>query len=182
MLLLVQSHQRCRSQPSLCVRVFSGDGHRFPGAFCPGGPIEKHPRDRAKTQHLPATVSVRIAKLERELGVRLLQRTTRSVSLTKTAMPCYHTPSRYWILSVRHVPRSAMGALPLGTLRATAPASFGRMHMVPALPKFFEPWAQTRCPPNHVAAKFSSRYRALSQSERSSTNGSNRQRTTRSTP
>lgn len=87
----------------------------------------------------PATASARIAKLERVLGVRLLQRTTRSVSLTEDGEALL--PHAEQVLDSVSAARAAVGSevgSPSGTLRVTAPASFGRMHMIPALPDFFE--------------------------------------------
>ncbi|MCH9695541.1 MAG: LysR family transcriptional regulator [Gammaproteobacteria bacterium] len=87
----------------------------------------------------PATASARIAKLEQELGVRLLQRTTRSVSLTEDGEALLpHADQVLDSVSAAHAAVGSEVASPSGRLRVTAPASFGRMHMVPALPDFFE--------------------------------------------
>jgi DNA-binding transcriptional LysR family regulator len=87
----------------------------------------------------PATASARIGKLERTLGVRLLQRTTRSVSLTEdgeTFLP--HAEQVLDSVAEARASVSSEVASPSGTIRVTAPASFGRMHIMPALPDFFE--------------------------------------------
>jgi DNA-binding transcriptional LysR family regulator len=85
----------------------------------------------------PAVASAHIYKLEEGLGVRLVHRTTRKVSLTEEGMA--FLPHAEEVLASVEAARSAVGAgdsLPKGTLRVTAPASFGRMHMMPALEGF----------------------------------------------
>lgn len=87
----------------------------------------------------PAVASGRLAKLEQDLGVRLLQRTTRSVSLSEDGEA--FLPHAEELLTSMDAARASVGgraAFPAGTLRVTAPASFGRMHIVPALPDFLE--------------------------------------------
>jgi len=85
----------------------------------------------------PAVASAHINKLEQGLGVRLLHRTTRKVSLTEEGIA--FLPHAEEVLASVDAARASVGAgsaLPRGTLRVTAPASFGRMHLVPALPEF----------------------------------------------
>lgn len=85
----------------------------------------------------PAVASAHINKLEEGLGVRLVHRTTRKVSLTEEGIA--FLPHAEEVLSSVETARSSVGAgdtLPKGTLRVTAPSSFGRMHLVPALKGF----------------------------------------------
>jgi len=92
----------------------------------------------ARLLHLsPAAVTRAIAALEERLGVRLLNRTTRSLGLTE--------PGAGYLASVRRVladldeaEQVAAGATgtPQGHLRLTAPATFGRMHLMPVLTDF----------------------------------------------
>lgn len=85
----------------------------------------------------PAVASVHISKLEEELGVRLVHRTTRKVSLTEEGAA--FLPHAEEVLSSIEAARASVGsgdALPKGTLRVTAPSSFGRMHLMPALSGF----------------------------------------------
>lgn len=87
----------------------------------------------------PAVASSHINKLEDGLGVRLLHRTTRKVSLTEEGEA--FLPHAQEVLASVEAARAAVGAgkaSPSGTLRVTAPASFGRMHLVPALKGFLE--------------------------------------------
>ncbi|GAA5213570.1 LysR family transcriptional regulator [Corallincola platygyrae] len=87
----------------------------------------------------PAVSSAHISKLENSLGVRLVHRSTRKVSLTEEGQA--FLPHAEEVLSSVDAARAAVGAgkaSPSGTLRVTAPASFGRMHLVPALKGFQE--------------------------------------------
>lgn len=87
----------------------------------------------------PAVASAYISKLEQSLGVRLVHRTTRRVSLTEEG----HTflPHAQAVLEGVDNAKAAVGAgsvNPSGKLRVTAPASFGRMHLLPALQEFLQ--------------------------------------------
>ncbi|GGA75564.1 LysR family transcriptional regulator [Neiella marina] len=87
----------------------------------------------------PAVASSHIGKLEENLGVRLIHRTTRRVSLTEEGKAFY--PHAQEVLAGVEAAKAAVGAgklTPQGNLRITAPASFGRMHLVPALAGFLE--------------------------------------------
>lgn len=85
----------------------------------------------------PAVASSYISKLEERLGVRLVHRTTRKVSLTEEGVA--FLPHAENVLSSVDAARASVGAgeaSPSGTLRVTAPASFGRMHLMPELKHF----------------------------------------------
>ncbi len=85
----------------------------------------------------PAVASAHIGKLEEELGVRLIHRTTRKVSLTEEGVA--FLPHAEEVLSSIEAARASVGAgdvLPKGNLRVTAPTSFGRMHLMPTLKGF----------------------------------------------
>ncbi|MDB1125413.1 LysR family transcriptional regulator [Vibrio algarum] len=85
----------------------------------------------------PAVASAHVNKLEEGLGVRLVHRTTRKVSLTEEGID--FLPHAEEVLATIEAARASVGvgnALPQGTLRITAPASFGRMHLLPALKEF----------------------------------------------
>ncbi|MFT5701816.1 MAG: DNA-binding transcriptional LysR family regulator [Desulforhopalus sp.] len=86
----------------------------------------------------PAVASAHIGKLEDDLGVRLVHRTTRKVSLTEEGVA--FLPHAGEVLASVEAARSSVGVgniLPKGNLRVTAPASFGRMHLLPTLEGFF---------------------------------------------
>jgi DNA-binding transcriptional LysR family regulator len=84
-----------------------------------------------------AVASAHINKLEAGLGVRLIHRTTRKVSLTEEGKA--FLPYAEDVISSIEAARTSVGAgnaSPIGTLRVAAPASFGRMHILPALNNF----------------------------------------------
>lgn len=85
----------------------------------------------------PAVASSYISKLEAGLGVRLVHRTTRKVSLTAEGVA--FLPHAEEVLATVEAARASVGAgtnLPTGTLRVTAPASFGQIHILPAVKPF----------------------------------------------
>jgi DNA-binding transcriptional LysR family regulator len=85
----------------------------------------------------PAVASTHISKLEKALGIRLVHRTTRKVSLTEDGQ--VFLPHAEEVLASVESARAAVGdgnLVPRGTLRLTAPASFGRMHMMSTLSDF----------------------------------------------
>lgn len=85
----------------------------------------------------PPVVTRVIAALEERLGVRLLNRTTRSLSLTEAGAR-YLESTRQVLAALDEAERSAAGAtaIPSGHLRVTAPLTFGRMHLMPVLAGF----------------------------------------------
>lgn len=93
----------------------------------------------------PAVASAHISKLEQSLGVRLLHRTTRKVSLTEEGEA--FLPHAEDVLDSVQAARTAIGAdaaAPRGTLRIAAPASFARLHLVPALKGFLSRYPDLR--------------------------------------
>jgi DNA-binding transcriptional LysR family regulator len=85
----------------------------------------------------PAVVSRRLASLESRLGVRLINRTTRSLHLTDEGTAYLETCSR--ILSEIEEADAAVAAgrgEPQGVLRVALPASFGNQHVAPLVPGF----------------------------------------------
>jgi len=85
----------------------------------------------------PPSISRRISELEDFLGVRLLQRTTRSLSLTE-AGEAYYERSRQIVQAVEEANLSVteIRADPSGTLRITVSASVARLHIAPAIAAF----------------------------------------------
>jgi DNA-binding transcriptional LysR family regulator len=85
----------------------------------------------------PAVVSKRISHMEERLGARLFQRTTRQLKLTETGRGFYERVVN--ILSDIEEAEAFVSQLnekANGTLRVTAPATFGRMHIAPYLATF----------------------------------------------
>src|SRR6476469_8509694 len=81
----------------------------------------------AKALGLPkSSVSRSVSKLEEELGVRLLQRTTRRLRLTD-AGEAFYERARLAIAGLDDASDAAvdMGKEPRGTVRVTAPVDFG---------------------------------------------------------
>ncbi|EGU42683.1 LysR family transcriptional regulator [Vibrio ichthyoenteri ATCC 700023] len=85
----------------------------------------------------PAVASAHVGKLENSLGVRLVHRTTRKASLTEEGHA--FLPHAEALLESVEAARSSVGVgdkVPSGVLRVSAPASFGRMHLIPAMQAF----------------------------------------------
>lgn len=84
-----------------------------------------------------ATSSSHINKLEDKLGVKLIYRTTRQVSLTEEGQS--FLPHAEQVLESIETARAAVGAgerKARGTLRVTSSASFGRLHLIPGIADF----------------------------------------------
>ncbi|UED32346.1 LysR family transcriptional regulator [Rhizobium ruizarguesonis] len=87
----------------------------------------------------PAVVSKRIRRLEDRLGTRLLQRTTRQISLTEAGQGFYNRVLGILAgLEEAEFYISGRSAQMHGTLKISAPTSFGRMHIAPHLKDFME--------------------------------------------
>ena len=84
-------------------------------------------------------VSKRVARLEDRLGVRLLNRTTRRLSLSE-AGEAFYAGCRRMVSEAEAAERAVthLAAAPRGTLRVNAPMSFGQLHLAPALTAFLE--------------------------------------------
>jgi DNA-binding transcriptional LysR family regulator len=82
-----------------------------------------------------AVVSKYVAALEAELGVRLLQRTTRDVSLTPAGRAFYERCRQLMeeITAMEDSARDERSAVS-GSLRVSAPVAFGLLHLGPRLP------------------------------------------------
>ena len=87
----------------------------------------------------PALISRRLAGLESRLGVRLINRTTRSLHLTDEGAAYHETCTRVLAeMQEADAAVSAGRAEPRGILRVALPASFGNQHVAPLVPKFAE--------------------------------------------
>jgi DNA-binding transcriptional LysR family regulator len=96
--------------------------------------------EAARRLHLSkSVVSDRLADLEQVLGAHLLHRTTRKLSLTEDGAAFLEKAARI----LRDVDEAAAemaqrrGSL-VGPLRISAPVTFGRMHLAPALMPFLQ--------------------------------------------
>jgi DNA-binding transcriptional LysR family regulator len=86
-----------------------------------------------------SAISANVQRLEERLGIRLLNRTTRRLSVTEAGAAYYRHCAR--ILAEAEAAEQAASALqrePRGTLRISAPDSFGWMHVAPAVPAFLK--------------------------------------------
>ncbi|WP_299003272.1 LysR family transcriptional regulator [uncultured Shewanella sp.] len=86
-----------------------------------------------------SAVSKRITQLEASLGIRLLHRTTRRLSLTQAGQTYYEGVSQS--LALANDARDAVTqqqTQPKGHLRINAPMAFGRLHLAPLIPQFLK--------------------------------------------
>jgi len=85
----------------------------------------------------PAVIGRRIDALEERLGVKLLTRTTRRITLTHEGSAFLEDCQRLLAdLASAEASVSAGGVKASGHLRITAPAGFGRRHVAPLAPLF----------------------------------------------
>jgi len=84
-----------------------------------------------------SVVSKYVTRLEGRLGARLLNRTTRRLSLTEVGRSFYER-SRRGLQEIEDAEAevSRLQGEPRGTLRLNTPMSFGILHIAPALPEF----------------------------------------------
>jgi DNA-binding transcriptional LysR family regulator len=83
----------------------------------------------------PSAVSKLIARLEARLGVRLLVRTTRALTLTDEG-EAYHHAARRILQDLNDADQAAAGGAVRGRLRVNATIPFGTMFVAPAVPTF----------------------------------------------
>ncbi|MGC1172325.1 LysR family transcriptional regulator [Polaromonas sp.] len=87
----------------------------------------------------PAIMGRRLDALEERLGVKLLVRTTRRITLTHEGSAFLEDCQRLLIdVANAEASVSAGGVKASGHLRITAPAGFGRRHVAPLVPRFRE--------------------------------------------
>lgn len=85
----------------------------------------------------PAIMGRRLDALEERLGVKLLLRTTRRITLTHEGSAFLEDCQRLLVeLANAEASVSAGGVKAAGHLRVTAPAGFGRRHVAPLVPRF----------------------------------------------
>ncbi|MBZ8141971.1 LysR family transcriptional regulator [Rubrivivax gelatinosus] len=85
----------------------------------------------------PAVIGRRIDALEERLGVKLMLRTTRRITLTHEGSAFLEDSQRVLAdLANAESSVSAGGVKASGHLRITAPAGFGRRHVAPLVPRF----------------------------------------------
>jgi DNA-binding transcriptional LysR family regulator len=95
--------------------------------------------EAARLLHMtPSTVSKLVARIEERLGVRLLERSTRALTLTGEGQ-FYFERSRELIGRIEDTEQQLAqgGAEPEGLLRVNSSVSFGAAGIEPLLPEFF---------------------------------------------
>ena len=91
------------------------------------------------------TVSRRIAALEREVGVRLVQRTTRSLNMTDAGRLYYEQSSQALrTIEDANLRLAEARAEPSGTIRISAPVGFGGHFLTSAVFDFLAAYPKTR--------------------------------------
>jgi len=102
----------------------------------------------------PSLISRRLAGLEARLGVRLVNRTTRSLRLTDEGASYHDTCARVLAeIDEADAAVSAGRVEPQGALKVAMPASFGHQHLAPLIPEF-----ASRYPKVQMALSLSDRY------------------------
>ncbi|HCQ8473679.1 TPA: LysR family transcriptional regulator [Klebsiella michiganensis] len=100
----------------------------------------------ARALNMPlTTVSRQIGELENTLGVRLMIRTTRKLTLTDAGVD-YVAAARRILEEVENAERRAAGEYqePKGELVLSAPTMFGRQHVLPVVTDFLARYPQIR--------------------------------------
>ena len=92
----------------------------------------------------PAVASKRIKELEKRLGVRLFNRTTRSLSPTEIGK-VFYAEARKVIDTLEHAEAKVanFSDAPRGVIRITAPLGAGRRIIAPLIPRFVETYPET---------------------------------------
>jgi DNA-binding transcriptional LysR family regulator len=90
-------------------------------------------------------VSKRVARLEDSLGLRLLNRTTRRLSLTEAGEQLYER-CRHLLLEVEQAELALrpLASAPRGLLKVNAPMSFGVLHIASCLPDFLHRYPEVQ--------------------------------------
>jgi DNA-binding transcriptional LysR family regulator len=92
-----------------------------------------------------ASVSGRIAELERAAGVPLVRRTTRSVGLTQAGQQLVdETRGPFERIAQSFAGVRDLAGTPRGRLRVTAPVALGRQIVAPSLPAFLRQYPEIR--------------------------------------
>ncbi|MDE2049915.1 MAG: LysR family transcriptional regulator [Gammaproteobacteria bacterium] len=92
-----------------------------------------------------SSVSIRLKDLERLIGVPLVRRTTRSITLTPAGQQLVEETRASFV----HIERGIAGVkdlagVPRGLVRMTAPVALGRQHIAPAIPGLIERYPELR--------------------------------------
>jgi DNA-binding transcriptional LysR family regulator len=134
------SAEECRANAERCERMAESLGPKNAGLRDTMREVAAQWRQLAadaEARDNPA-VSKQIAALEAYLGAQLLQRTSRSLTLTEAGRDFYESAVR--VLSDVEAAESRVGRgriAPSGLVRATVAPVFGRLYILPRLREFF---------------------------------------------
>ena len=93
-----------------------------------------------------AQISKMLAELERTLGSRLLERTTRSQKLTPSGEVFYQQAIRVLAeIDETEVALQSVISVPRGIVRISAPVTFGRLHVAPLLSAIANRYPELSC-------------------------------------
>ena len=93
----------------------------------------------------PSSISRQINALEEELGVRLLQRTTRKINLTEAGQIYYEKVSKILSdLDDAQLAISQLQSTPKGILRINVAIPFGERNIVPLIPGFLSLYPEVK--------------------------------------
>lgn len=92
-----------------------------------------------------SSVSIRLKNLERTIGLPLVRRSTRSITLTPAGQELVEQTRASFVQIERGIAgvKDLAGA-PRGLVRMTAPVALGRQHVAPAIPALLERYPELR--------------------------------------
>ncbi|KYH02124.1 LysR family transcriptional regulator [Bradyrhizobium sp. DOA1] len=91
-----------------------------------------------KLRLTPSGVSKLMSRLEARLGSRLVNRTTRKLTLTEEGQAFYQRAVRILAEMEEAEREAASGAAPRGRLTVNSNIPFGMLHLMPLIPRFLE--------------------------------------------
>ncbi|EGR2744558.1 LysR family transcriptional regulator [Vibrio parahaemolyticus] len=93
----------------------------------------------------PSTISKAITRLEQNLGVRLVHRTTRQFQLTEAGLKYLDTAREVIALLKSTEEQLSLSTLsPTGTLKVSLPLSFGQYYIAPLIPEFCQKYPEVK--------------------------------------
>jgi len=95
--------------------------------------------------HSTSHISKEIARLEKRIGSRLLNRTTRTISLTDVGR-AYYERCKQIVVDAENAERSVnqLHEMPNGLLRVNAPGSFGSQYLLDVLAQFMHRYPELK--------------------------------------
>lgn len=107
-----------------------------------------------RLRQTPSTISRKVLRLEERLGVRLMNRTTRSSALTEAGIVYLrYCRSVSELLGAAEAEVASLSRSPQGLVKLTVPVAFGQRHITPLLSEFL-----TIYPRIEIEASFDDRF------------------------